>query len=353
MSTQKIFSASNPENIQKAAEILRKGGLVAFPTETVYGLGADAANSQAVCRIFEVKKRPAFDPLIIHVADPEEALSLWSEVPDAAKTLMERFWPGPLTLVLPRSEKVSDLVTSGLPTVAVRMPKHEAALGLIRALGKPIAAPSANLFGYTSPTSAAHVAEGLGAGLDFILDGGPCAVGVESTVLKIENGEGVILRPGGISAEELSTLISLKGDSALFFEKRALSPMESPGQLETHYAPWTKFILLPKSFAEFAPEFEESLKEYHSTISAPLRLGLLAFRKAPESASLESVQVLSEKGELVEAASNLFQAMRYLDKMNLDWILAEPVPASGIGLAILDRLQKASGGKIAEKGFLC
>ena len=196
--------------------------------------------------------------------------------------------------------------------------------------------------GYTSPTSAAHVAEDLGAGLDLILDGGPCAVGVESTVLKIEKGEGIILRPGGVSAEALSKFLSIRKRDAVPEKKP-----EAPGMLDSHYAPWTKFILLPKSFAEFAPEFEESLKEYRSATSAPLRLGLLAFRKAPESASLESVQVLSEKGELVEAASNLFQAMRNLDKMNLDWILAEPVPGSGIGSAILDRLQRASGGKVA------
>ena len=348
ISTQKILSASYPENIQKAAEVLRKGGLVAFPTETVYGLGADAANPEAVCRIFEVKKRPAFDPLIIHVADIDQALPLWSRIPPYAKALMKKFWPGPLTLVLPRSERVSELVTSGLPTVAVRMPNHEAALGLIRALGKPIAAPSANLFGYTSPTSAAHVAEGLGDGLDLILDGGSCTVGVESTVLKIEKDEGIILRPGGISAEALSEFIRLKNGN-VDTEKK----LEAPGMLESHYAPWTKFILLPKNFSEFAPEFEASLKEHQSAGGAqPLRFGLLAFQKAPENASLESVRVLSEKGDLVEAACNLFQSMRSLDKMNLDWILAEPVPASGLGLAILDRLRKASGGKTAAKGFL-
>ncbi len=347
MSKQKILSASSSVNIQKAADLLKKGGLVVFPTETVYGLGADAANPEAVCRIFEVKKRPAFDPLIIHVADIDQALSLWSRTPESAKGLMKNFWPGPLTLVLPRSDKVSDLVTSGLPTVAVRMPRHEAALELIRALGKPIAAPSANLFGYTSPTSAAHVAEDLGAGVDLILDGGPCAVGVESTVLKIEKDEGIILRPGGVSAEELSKFIRVRKDGADPGKKQ-----ESPGMLDSHYAPWTKFILLPTEFTEFASEFEASLQESQSMRSEPLRVGLLAFQKIPENSSFESVQVLSEKGDLVEAASKVFQTMRDLDKMHLDWILAEPVPSSGIGLAILDRLRKASGGKIAKKGFL-
>jgi L-threonylcarbamoyladenylate synthase len=179
------------------------------------------------------------------------------------------------------------------------------------------------------------------------LDGGPCAVGVESTVLKIEKDEGVILRPGGVSSEALSKFIRLRmyGVNA---EKKA----EAPGMLESHYAPWTKFILLPKTFDEFKPEFDASLRECQSTRSEPLRIGLLAFRKAPQSIFLETVRVLSKKGDLVEAASNLFQTMRNLDKMNLDWILSEPVPLSGIGLAIMDRLLKASGGKIANKGFL-
>ena len=195
MNQNKVYPASNDESIGHAADILKKGGLVAFPTETVYGLGADAGNYEAVCKIFEVKKRPVFDPLIVHVSSVAQARSLWSKVPKVCETLMEKFWPGPLTLVLPKSEQVLDLVTSGLPTVAVRMPKHEAALKLIKVFGKPVAAPSANLFGYTSPTLARHVAEDMGEKVDLILDGGSCAVGVESTVLQVEGEKGVILRP--------------------------------------------------------------------------------------------------------------------------------------------------------------
>ena len=344
----KLFNAGHPESIQKAVEVLRGGGLVAFPTETVYGLGADATNDKAVCRIFEAKKRPTFDPLIVHVASVEQAHALWRGVPGAAESLMRRFWPGPLTIVLPKSANVSDLVTAGLETVAVRMPRHDTALALIRALGRPIAAPSANVFGHTSPTSAAHVLEDLGDTVDLILDGGPCSVGVESTVLKIERGTGVLLRPGGVSADELQTVIPLERKP-----KTNGAKVESPGQLETHYAPWTRFVLLPKKFSEFSPEFEAMRKEWEQAKNVAPRVGLLAYDEAAASPHLESVQTLSEKSDPVEAATNLFQAMRKLDKMHLDFILAEPVPAGGIGEAIMDRLRRASGGQIAGKGTLC
>ena len=239
----RVLDASLPESIREAAETLRAGGVVAFPTETVYGLGADMTNDKAVCRIFEAKKRPTFDPLIVHVASVEAARSLWRGVPGAAESLARRFWPGPLTIVLPKSHEVSDLVTAGLPTVAVRMPRHDAALEVIRALGRPIAAPSANVFGHTSATSAAHVAEDLGEAVDIVLDGGACRVGVESTVLKIERGVGVLLRPGGVSAEELRSILSVE-EVQLTDGAR----IESPGQLDTHYAPWTRFVLLPSAF---------------------------------------------------------------------------------------------------------
>jgi L-threonylcarbamoyladenylate synthase len=332
--------------IQEAAAVLRAGGIVAFPTETVYGLGADMKQDKAVCRIFEAKKRPSFDPLIVHVASVEEARTLWKGIPPAAESLMRRFWPGPLTLVLPKSAQVSDLVTAGLPTVAVRMPDHPMALELIRALGHPIAAPSANMFGHTSPTSAQHVAEDLGNAIDLIVDGGPCSVGVESTVLKIERGAGIILRPGGVSAEQLADVIPLE-------KAPASAKLESPGQLESHYAPWTRFVLLPKRFPEFSAEFDTIRRSFEESKGAAPRVGLLAFDKDPQSANLESVQVLSPKGDLVEAAAALFQAMRKLDKMNVDFILAEPVPEKGIGQAIMDRLRKASGGQLAGKDILC
>ena len=351
----KVLDASLPESILEAVEVMRGGGVVAFPTETVYGLGADANQEKAVCRVFEAKQRPTFDPLIVHVASVEQARTLWQDMPPEAEALARRFWPGPLTLVLPKAPSVLDLVTSGLPTVAVRMPRHDAALALIKALGRPIAAPSANVFGHTSPTSAAHVMEDLGEKVDLILDGGLCSVGVESTVLKIENGKGILLRPGAVTTDQLRSILPIeeKGDSAL--KERALSPFspESPGQTESHYAPWTRFALLPKKFKDFYPEFEEIRKEWEVLKGNPPRVGLLLFGKPVEEANLESVQILSASGDLVEAAANLFQAMRKLDKMHLDFILAEPVPEKGIGQAIMDRLRRASGGQIAGKGSLC
>ena len=318
---------------------------MAFSTETVYGLGADAFNENAVCKIFEAKKRPSFDPLIVHVGSPEQAYTLWSEVPPAARTLIKAFWPGPLTLVLPKSALVPDIVTSGLPTVAVRMPKNDAALALIRALGKPIAAPSANLFGYTSPTSAAHVLEDIGENIDLVLDGGESTVGVESTVVKIEKGICVILRPGGVTAEQISAILPVKK-----MQKSGSVP-EAPGQMEAHYAPWTPLVLMEESFSKCSSDVEKYVGLCRSKKQNICRAGFLAFRKKPDLPWLESGFVLSQKGDLAEAAANLFQAIRKLDKMNLDIILAEPVPEEGLGLAIMDRLRKASGGKGATAAF--
>ncbi len=345
MAPPRVLLADDPKNVETAALVMRDGGIVAFPTETVYGLGADALNEKAVLKIFEAKKRPSFDPLIVHVTSPEQACKLWSEVPEVAKKLMKKFWPGPLTLVLPKSDVVPDVVTSGLPTVAVRMPKSEVAQSLIRLLGKPVAAPSANVFGYTSPTSAAHVIEDVGDRIDLVLDGGECRVGVESTVLRIDNDGAVILRPGGVPLEDIKKIIRVKS-----VESEAGRP-EAPGQLESHYAPYTPLVLLPEPFSKCAVGMEKSLEACRERREGSCRTGFLAFRKKPDVAWLESGFVLSEKGDLREAASNLFQAMRKLDKMHLDLILAEPVPDEGLGAAIMDRLRKASGGKNANAAF--
>ena len=335
----KIVNASDPLEIEKAALVLKDGGLVAFPTETVYGLGADALNPKAVARIFEVKKRPTFDPLIVHVGSPEEAASLWTETPEIAKILMKKFWPGPLTLVLPKNDKIPDIVNAGLPTVAVRMPDHPAALALIRALGNPIAAPSANYFGYTSATTAAAVSEDLGSAIDLVLDGGPARIGIESTVLKVENDRCVLLRPGGVSVEEIKkyfpVMISPEAEQGVF---------ESPGTMKSHYAPWTPFVLLEETL----PKFLDKLKSFQAIfqkkgIGWP-RIGLVLFSKAPQTNLVETIELLSAKGDLHEAAANLFQAMRKLDKMHLDLMVAEAVPEKGVGYAVMDRLRKASAG---------
>ena len=341
----KLLNAYKTSHIRLAANILKKGGLVAFPTETVYGLGADALNAKAVCRIFEVKKRPAFDPLIVHVSDPKEAMKLWKETPSVAVRLMKKFWPGPLTLVLPKSKLIPDVVTAGFSTVAVRMPDHSAALSLIRALGHPIAAPSANTFGFMSPTSAQDVREDLGKAIEGVLDGGNTKIGVESTVLKIEKGRGILLRPGGITVEEIREVIRVEKNIPQKKERHG-----SPGLLTSHYAPRHAPLFLMDQL--FQKELEAYLKALDRKRSPLPRIGLLSMRPKKSNSGFYAVRALSRRGDLYEAASNLFQAMRKLDKMSLAIILAETVPTHGIGLAILDRLKKASGGKTASKDLL-
>lgn len=317
---------ASPDSLRHAAEALRAGRLVAFPTETVYGLGACAFDALALARIFEAKRRPFFDPLIIHVAD-RTALAVLADpsaLGDArARALMDRFWPGPLTLVLPKSTAVPDLATSGLPTVAVRMPAHAVALDLIRAAGFPIAAPSANPFGRLSPTTAAHVQERFDTGIELILDGGPCVVGVESSILSLAGPAPVLLRAGGVSREEIEALVGPVALGASVAEK----PL-APGQLPGHYAPRTRLKIL---------DDRETLP------LAGSRVGWLGFREGPREAHA-AVEILSPSGDMREAAANLFACLHRLDKAGLDLIYAEPVPEAGLGAAIMDRLRKAAAG---------
>jgi len=226
------------ESIYKASEIIKRGGLVAFPTETVYGLGADAFNPIAVARVFEVKRRPYFDPLIVHIGDQSEINKLFKAIPYNVKRLIECFWPGPLTIVLFKKDNVPDIVTSGLQTVAVRMPRHEMALKLIKLSGTPIVGPSANSFGYLSPTTAEHVREQLGDQIDFILNGGPCEVGVESTIISFVEEKPKLLRPGGIPLEEIESILG-KVEIDVNNHKNP----SAPGMLPKHYAPRTPILL--------------------------------------------------------------------------------------------------------------
>jgi L-threonylcarbamoyladenylate synthase len=319
----RILDAHDPRAAAEAAALVRAGGLVAFPTETVYGLGADAFDARAVARIFAVKGRPALDPLIVHVAGVDELPTVARAVPSEVERLAARFWPGPLTLVLPKAERVPDLVTSGLDSVGVRVPAHPAALALLRACGRPIAAPSANPFGYVSPTTAAHVADLLGERVDLILDGGPCAVGVESTILSLVADEPTILRPGGVPREALEAALGRRVSSAA----RGARP-QAPGQLETHYATRTPLRLLDGP-ATRAP--------------AERRTGLLAFaHEPPREAGYAAVEVLAPDGDLTTAAASLFAALRRLDARGLDALEAEPCPDHGLGHAILDRLRRAA-----------
>ena len=314
---------SDTREIRRAASILREGGVVAFPTETVYGLGADTFNPLAVARIFEIKNRPFFDPLIVHVADLGELQRLVTHLPTEAEGLVQRFWPGPLTLVLMKKDEVPDVVTAGLPTVAVRMPKHPMALDLIREAGCPIAAPSANPFGYVSPTTADHVRSQLGEKVDLVLDGGPCEVGLESTILSLVEEKPTLLRPGGLPVEEIESVIG-PVETSPAGERRP----SSPGRLPRHYAPSTPIVLDWRC---------EDLEAYRGR-----RIGFLVFRKVAHSFPFQHVEVLSPAGDLREAAANLFAAIRRLDALNLDVILAESVPEVGLGRAIMDRLRRAS-----------
>jgi L-threonylcarbamoyladenylate synthase len=321
--TADVVDAHKPRNIEAAAAILRAGGLVAFPTETVYGLGADALNPPAVARIFEVKKRPQFDPVIVHVADAEEAGRYGSLDSEAAKELIRRFWPGPLTLVVPRSELIPPIVTAGLDTVGIRMPAHPAALALIRALGRPIAAPSANPFGYVSPTEARHVSEQLGAQVDLILDGGRCRVGIESTVLSLADPVPRILRAGGVTAEEIAQVVG-----RVEYAPHAAGTPRAPGQLQRHYATNTPLEIIAR------PDDARAV--------AGERVGLLALKAPGERSGWAAVEILSETGDLREAAANLFGALRRLDRIGLDRILALALPEEGLGMAIMDRLRRCA-----------
>lgn len=316
-----IFPADE-KSIIKAAEIICAGGLVALPTETVYGLGADALNPVACAKIFEAKQRPFFDPLIVHIDTMEMLQDVAQNISPIAYILAEKFWPGPLTLVVPKSEKIPEIVTAGLTTVAVRMPAHPAARMLIKMSGRPIAAPSANPFGYLSPTCAAHVEKQIGPRIDMILDGGECLVGVESTIVRVDNDRVIILRPGGISRERLLEVVS---DVEVFSGTVPLP--DAPGLLPTHYAPHSRLVLVKEGTYRTGSE---------ST-------GFLAFKTVPpKEKKYAHVECLSPDGNLAEAAANLFSALHRLDEKNLDVIYAEIVPPEGLGLAIMNRLEKAA-----------
>ncbi len=309
--------------IAHAAVILRAGGIVAMPTETVYGLAANAFDPKAVARVFEAKRRPSFDPLIVHIADLDDLPGVATEVPEAARAVAERFWPGPLTMVFPKRPEIPDIVTSGLPTVGVRFPDHPVARALIRAAGFPLAAPSANPFGYISPTTAEHVREQLGDAVDAILDGGPCRVGVESTILAWRPEGPVLLRAGGTPVEALE---EVAGPISRPAPRMPTAPQDAPGQLPRHYSPRTPLSL------DASPD----------DFPAGARLGWLGLGRPDRPERYVSVESLSESGDLREAAARLFAAMHRLDALGLDAVLAQPVPNKGLGLAVNDRLRRAA-----------
>lgn len=311
-------------DIKEAARLLRAGELVAIPTETVYGLAANAFSETAVLKIFEAKGRPAFDPLIVHTHSVEGFSQIAVSIPDMAYRLAEAFMPGPLTLILPKKAQVPLLVTSGHETVGIRIPNHPLTLSLLRELEFPLAAPSANPFGYVSPTTAQHVEQQLGLRIPYILDGGPCSIGIESTIISLAGGQVQVLRLGGLALEEIEQVLGRPVDQV----QTSSSNPQAPGMLISHYAPRKKVVL---------GDLSQLLEQY-----AGQPVGLLSFRNTYAAVPLQHQVALSPAGDVREAAQHLFSALRCLDAQPVELILAEYVPEVGLGRAVNDRLRRAS-----------
>lgn len=307
------------EEVDKAKKHLEAGEVIGIPTETVYGLAGNALDATVVAKIFEIKERPFFDPLIVHIASPEQIEQYAHHVPDAAIALAEKFWPGPLTLVLPKKEVIPDLVSAGLPTVALRVPNHPMTQDLLHDLTFPLAAPSANPFGYISPTTAQHVNDQLGDRIPFILDGGPCAVGVESTIVGFEEGVVTLYRFGGIPPEEIE---KVAGPVSAHVKEKKIA---APGLFESHYAPQKPLKIghIPTMLAGYKGE----------------EIGVISFQT---DYGVPNQVILSKTGNLYEAAKNVFAALRKFDNSSAVVLLSEEVPPHGLGLAINDRLRRAS-----------
>lgn len=311
-------------DIELAASIITGGGLVAIPTETVYGLAGNAFDQEALHSIFRVKGRPLGNPLIIHLADSSQLNQYVSFIPKAAVKLIARFSPGPLTYLLPKKDVISDLVTAGSDKVAVRFPNHPLTKALLRKLNLPLAAPSANKFTALSPTLPEHVLDQLGGEIPYILDGGPCEKGIESTVIGFEDDEVIIYRPGSITIDQLKA----EGVNVSYLKKTA-AHLQSPGMLPFHYAPKTKLILTDQPEAE-VNRFANG------------KIGVLVFSKPIQGVPIDQQFALSEQGDIEEAASKLYAALHIMDKMNFDVLIAARFPESGLGISINDRLQRAS-----------
>ena len=312
------------EAIRKAVALLNQDELVAIPTETVYGLAGNIFSEKAVRKIFEMKKRPLFNPLIAHIHSIKQLEELAKDIPAEARLLAKHFWPGALTLLLKKQSHVPDLITAGKDTVAVRMPNHPVALQLLKELKYPLAAPSANPFGCISPTQAKHVEEYFGSKLAMVLDGGSCSKGIESTIIGFENGEAVLYRLGSISIESIEEVIG-----TLKIRNNNETSPDAPGMLSRHYAPATTTYLVL--------DVEEFIKNFKGK-----KIGVLVFKDEINDLSIKHQEVLSKAGDLDEAASKLYEAMHCMDKLDLDMIVAERFPNIGLGKSINDRLERAT-----------
>ncbi len=314
------------KDILFARRLILNNELVAIPTETVYGLAANGLNPDAVLKIYEAKNRPSFNPLILHVASIERAKTLVKDFPEKALLLAEKFWPGPLTIVLKKKNIVPDIVTAGLDTMGIRVPNHPLTLELLKSLDFPLAAPSANPSGYVSPTSPHYVMQQLGDAVAYILDGGICEIGIESTIVKMVDDEVAILRLGGIELEKIEALIG-----KVRYPQNKDERIESPGMMASHYAPQKKLVL---------GNMEENLQKFPGK-----KIGVIAFKQIGTSTGLRQNTnkfILSASGDLHEAARNLFSHLRKLDESDVEIILAELVPDEGLGRAINDRLRRAA-----------
>jgi len=312
------------DDINKASIILQNNGLVAIPTETVYGLAGNAYNEEAIKKIFQLKKRPHYNPLIVHIKSASNLLEIANEIPACAFKLAEKFWPGPLTMVLNKQKHISDTITAGKKTVAVRVPNHPVTLALLELLEFPLCAPSANPFGSISPTCASHVFDYFGNEVDAILDGGQCEKGIESTIIGFEQNQPILYRHGSIPAEEIEKVVG-----KLRHNTKNNSSPAAPGMLSRHYAPSTD-TYLTNDVHEFLQNFEGK------------RIGLILFNQKIENNKIISQEVLSPNGNTKEAARNLYAAMHRLDQMKLDVIIAERLPEKGLGKTINDKLERAT-----------
>lgn len=336
--------------IAEAARVVARGGLVAFPTETVYGLGADALNPQAVEAIFAAKGRPADNPLIVHVAHLDQLVELVEVVPAAVEVLAKHFWPGPLTLILPRRPVVPDVVTAGLDTVAVRIPDHPVALALIRTSGRPIAAPSANRSGRPSPTEAKHVLEDLDGRIDVIVDGGPCDIGVESTVLDLTAEQPIILRPGAVTAQQLEPFLGpvatdpavdggaekgIGGEAGVHVD----GPVRSPGMKYRHYAPQTPCVLYEGTGAAVAAAVAARVRAERS---AGVRVGVLATAENASRYEADALCIGGRRSAPETVAHGLYRCLRQLDEAGVDLIVMEGIEPVGLGVAVMNRMRRAA-----------
>lgn len=316
--------AETGKNIERAADLLLKGHLVAIPTETVYGLAANALNEQAVLSVFEAKNRPFFDPLIIHVPDLKNAQKYALLDDDRLLALAEKFWPGPLTLLLPKKNNIPEIVTSGLDRVAVRVPDHEVTLQLLKAVNLPLAAPSANPFGYVSPTSAEHVNAQLGNVVSYILDGDPCKIGLESTIVGIEVGKICVYRLGGLEIEEIEKCVG-----RVVLRINNSGDPKAPGQLKSHYAPKKPLLI---------GDIKELIKIYSDK-----KLAVICYGEEKFTSENCLIFNLSKSSSLKEAAINLFKHLRSADDSDCDLVIGNLLPEEGLGRAINDRLKRAAG----------